>query len=193
MAWIPPRCVIRGEQLLPGAKNGDFFQVKPKNFRPIALKSRQLLRLSAHRSSSLDLWKVLAMHLSSLKVGTRLGCGFRSGVADHGADGRRRCLAPAGHQRGHALHDHRRTLERLRATMQWREAVMQNWIRTRAMLQNADTRLLQRLEGRGGRHLGTHQRSAEKSGRPAAYRARQSPVCRSGSAPRSLPEGHAPS
>ncbi len=82
------------------------------------------------------------MHLSSLKVGTRLGCGFGLVLLIMAL------VAGVGVWRLQDISAVTRSMttqdsERLRATMQWREAVMQNWIRTRAMLQNADTRLLQ--------------------------------------------------
>ncbi|MDD3018241.1 MAG: methyl-accepting chemotaxis protein [Comamonas sp.] len=81
------------------------------------------------------------MQLNALKVGARLGLGFGVVLLIMAL------IAGIGVWRLQDISNVTRRMttedsERLRATMQWREAVMQNWIRTRAILLNADTGFL---------------------------------------------------
>ena len=81
------------------------------------------------------------MQLNALKVGARLGLGFGVVLLIMAL------IAGIGVWRLQDISNVTRRMttedsERLRATMQWREAVMQNWIRTRSILLNADTSFL---------------------------------------------------
>ena len=81
------------------------------------------------------------MSLSHWKVSTRLGLGFGLLLLIMAL------MAGIGVWRLHEMATVTETMttadtERLRATMQWREAVNQNWIRTRAILLNVDTSFL---------------------------------------------------
>ena len=77
------------------------------------------------------------MQLSNLKVGTRLNLGFGLILLIMAL------VSVAGIWRLQDMINAMQTMttqdtERLRVTMQWQEAVAQNWIRTRAILLNAD-------------------------------------------------------